>query len=472
MMYARTALAAVFVMTPCDAVAHAFGSRYDLPLPLGLYLAAAGAAVLLSFAGALVFLRHGKMRLMSVDVPVGRLVAGTADKFLGAAGLFLFLLVLGAAAFGPPEAVNNFATVWIWVIWWVGYLLLSALAVSTWPAVDPFRRIAGSLSPLIRGRSNQPRILADVAGWLAPIGIFAIAWLELVSDMSENPAAMGFLVAVYLAIAVAGNTAYGAAWFNTADPISRVFMVFGRMAPASASGSGSLRFRPLGEGLLDGPPPPRGEIALVTGLIGIVLFDGLSETPAWAAVLDFVSESESLRPALLWLRGEGVDLLKLVRTAGLVVTIASFMGAYWSLILAMRAIVGPGHSISSLGHDFCGSLLPIAVAYHLSHYISYLMIAGQLILPAASDPFGLGWNLFGTRNWSIDITVIGAEQVWWIAFVSLIAGHGLSVIVAHRRALQVFSDRRMAAMSQLPMTLAMVGLTVLSLWILSQPIIA
>jgi hypothetical protein len=54
--------------------------------------------------------------------------------------------------------------------------------------------------------------------------------------------------------------------------------------------------------------------------------------------------------------------------------------------------------------------------------------------------------------------------------MALIAGHALSVLVAHRRAVVLFLDPRRAALSQFPMTLAMIGLTVLSLWILSQPI--
>jgi hypothetical protein len=162
--------------------------------------------------------------------------------------------------------------------------------------------------------------------------------------------------------------------------------------------------------------------------------------------------------------------MKVVRTVGLAATVATFYVSYWMLIVVMHRLVGHDRSINELGHGFSGNLLPIAVAYHLSHYLSYLLIAGQLILPAASDPFGLGWDLFGTRTRSIDISVIGAEQIWWIAFIALIAGHALSVVVGHRRALQVFIEPRQAAISQIPMTLAMVGLTVLSLWILSQPI--
>ncbi|EON91996.1 fenitrothion hydrolase protein FedB [Marinobacter lipolyticus SM19] len=73
----------------------------------------------------------------------------------------------------------------------------------------------------------------------------------------------------------------------------------------------------------------------------------------------------------------------------------------------------------------------------------------------------------GTRNWSIGIS---ARHIWWVAFMALIARHALSMLVAHWRALQLFEDARRAARSQILLTIAMVGLTLLSLWILSQPI--
>jgi hypothetical protein len=305
---------------------------------------------------------------------------------------------------------------------------------------------------------------------LAPAGLLGIAWVELVSDWSEDPRAVGVLVTIYAAVSVLGGLAYGAAWFRVADPLGRIFAVLGRMAPIAAGGPATLRLRAPGEGLLDPTPPPRGEAALITCLIGVVLFDGISETPAWAAVLDFVSESQALRPTLLWLRDQGADLMKLIRSIGLLTTIGTFYAAYRLIVGAMSALVGAETTAGRLASDFAGTLLPIAVAYHLSHYVSYLLIAGQLVFPAASDPFAMGWDLFGTKDRSIDISVIGAEQIWWIAFSALIAGHALSVNIGHRRALQVFGGARRAAISQIPMTIAMVGLTVLSLWILSQPI--
>lgn len=111
------------------------------------------------------------------------------------------------------------------------------------------------------------------------------------------------------------------------------------------------------------------------------------------------------------------------------------------------------------------------MAYHLAHYASYLALASQLIIPITSDPLGFGWNLFGTAGRVIDIGVITAEQVWWIALVSLVTGHALSVFVSHAEALRLFTSAKQAIRSQLPMMVFMVGLTSLSLWILAQPIV-
>lgn len=467
----RVALAATMILAAARVQAHAFGARYDLPLPLSLYLAAAGMAVAASFLGALLFLRTGQSRPMHLDIPVPTKAIHALSTMLGIVGLLLLTVLLGAAFLGPQEAMRNFATVWVWVIWWVGFLLFSALVVCLWPQIDPFRRLA-AFSAWAAGRPWQCSAanLPWAAGLLAPAGLLTIAWIELVSNWSEDPRAVGLLVIAYLVVALLGGLAFGQQWFRVADPLSRIFAVLGRIAPLSVTSGTALCVRPPGEGLLNRSEPIRGEVALVTALIGIVLFDGLSETPVWAGVLDFVSNSPSLRAPLLWLRDQGADLIQVVRTIGLLATIATFYGAYWLLIMLMRALAGGTFTIGQLAQAFVGTLLPIAVAYHLSHYVSYLLIAGQLIFPAASDPFGLGWDIFGTRNWSIDISVIGARHIWWVAFTVLIAGHALSVLVGHRLALQLFKDARRAVLSQVPMTIAMVGLTVLSLWILSQPI--
>ena len=204
----------------------------------------------------------------------------------------------------------------------------------------------------------------------------------------------------------------------------------------------------------------------------MVLFDGLSETPLWAGLLDAISQSQTLRGSLLALRDAGVDLMKLIRSLGLLVTVAAFLAFYLAIARMMRAAVGGGCDTAQIAAAMVGALLPIAVAYHLAHYLSYLLIAGQLIIPALSDPFGAGWNLFGGAGRIINIGIIGAEQIWWVAVGALIGGHSLSALLAHRLAVAFFGTRQRAIRALVPMTVAMIGLTILSLWILAQPIVA
>jgi len=47
---------------------------------------------------------------------------------------------------------------------------------------------------------------------------------------------------------------------------------------------------------------------------------------------------------------------------------------------------------------FAHSLVPIAFAYSVAHYFSLLVLEGQGIISLISDPFGFGWDLFGTAD--------------------------------------------------------------------------
>ena len=117
------------------------------------------------------------------------------------------------------------------------------------------------------------------------------------------------------------------------------------------------------------------------------------------------------------------------------------------------------------------SLIPIALAYNIAHFITLLVIQGQLIVPLASDPFGSGWDLFGTVDYSLNISIINARILWLLSVALIVLGHVLAVYLAHRVAIRTFTDRSPALGSQYPMLALMVMYTVISLWIIAQPIV-
>ncbi|MGQ0849957.1 MAG: hypothetical protein ACT4OP_12775 [Actinomycetota bacterium] len=114
---------------------------------------------------------------------------------------------------------------------------------------------------------------------------------------------------------------------------------------------------------------------------------------------------------------------------------------------------------------FAHTLVPIAFAYSFAHYFTLIIFEGQSIISAAADPFGLGWDLFGARDYKIDF-FLGPIPVWYIQLATIIAGHVAGVVLAHDRALADFKGVG-AVRSQYAMLVLMVLLTGLGLFILA-----
>lgn len=307
--------------------------------------------------------------------------------------------------------------------------------------------------------------------WPAVALFFAFAWLELISELGERPRILASLMVAYAAVTWAGMVVFGRRdWLDKAEAFSVAFGLLARFAPTQgAGGRWCLRFP--GSGLLTERPVGFSGVCFIVLLLTSVTFDGILEVPLWAAILDWIAESQALRPLLLALLGAGFNLIIVIKTLALVVLPLLFLAVFMAFAAWIAVTGGSERRVTEIAGFFVLSLVPIAIAYHLSHYLSYLLIAGQLIIPLASDPFGWGWDLFGTAAYGLDVGIINAQFVWYVAMTAIISGHVSAVYVAHVMALRLFDDYDDAIRSQGPMLLLMVGYTMVSLWILSQPIV-
>jgi uncharacterized membrane protein len=200
-------------------------------------------------------------------------------------------------------------------------------------------------------------------------------------------------------------------------------------------------------------------------MLATVTFDGLRETPLWAGLLARLSrEGEPLADAI-WYASGTAGLLLLPCVFALVI-----LGASAVMARLTRGDARPA-SAGELARLFVLTLLPIAFAYHLAHYLSYLLVAGQVVIPLASDPFGYGWDLFGTVRYRVDAGLVGARFAWYTSVVVIVLGHVVAMYLGHRLALERFATPRMARRSQYPLAALMVAYTMVSLWILAQPVV-
>ena len=111
------------------------------------------------------------------------------------------------------------------------------------------------------------------------------------------------------------------------------------------------------------------------------------------------------------------------------------------------------------------------MGYLVAHYLSFLIIQGQLLIPLISDPFGWEWDLLGTGDYAINIGIINARFAWIASVISIVTGHILAVFCTHSVSLQSSSQSGRILLSQLPMLVLMILYTMTSLWIIAQPIV-
>jgi hypothetical protein len=449
-----------------------------LPIPLWLYIAGAGSTVALSFAAFALFLRreprflHRQHAWKLAGPLVGALATGARTVALG-----LMTLVVLAGFLGNQDPIRNIAPAMIWIVGWVGLAFASMLIGDFWALINPWSA-AFALAERCLGRSRSEGATARarypewLGAWPAFLLLVVFAWMELVWSGKAVPAQLACALVVYSAITWLGMAVFGREiWLRHGEVFTLVFGTFARVAPF-APGNPGVCVRLPAAGLLEEHPLAISMVALTVTLLATVTFDGFLETPLWArldlTVFDAASDPNSLFWTMLTLRED--QAVRLVRTAGLIGCVLLFLLAYAIICRSIAAVSG-GVSTGTIARQFVLTLVPIALAYHVAHYFSLLLIGGQYAIPLLSDPLGRGWDLFGTAAYQVDIGVVPPRLQWIVAVLAVVVGHVVAVYLSHITAMRIFRDRRAALTSEIPMVLLMVAYTMVSLWILSQPIV-
>jgi hypothetical protein len=444
---------------PGRALAHGAGGRYELAIPQWLFLVGGGATVAVSFL--VVSLVTGsddrafsyRSRSLSAT-PLRVLHAPALVAVVRTLAVVLLVLGIAAGAFGPRSFNENLLTNLVWVGWWIGYTFSVILVGNTWPILNPWRTVYLWVVP--EAKHSRSRVYPQTLGHWPAVAVFLVfAWLELIAPISQSPRWMAVLGVAYSVYLWVGMALFGVDnWLTAADPFTVLYDYLGRFAPLSIRGEGELRS--YGVGLVDRHDAlwRPGALLLLVTVLYTVTFDGFLGTPEWAAIARSV-------PAL--------PVPYATSTLLMVAGLLFFYESYGLVAWLMTILVGSADDEGYLARRFALSLLPVALAYQVSHFFTYLLTQGQYLLLALADPFGRGWIPAGvTFDPSGTIPFLSVGAVWQIQVGVIVLGHVIAVWVAHHVALDVFDGRWQAIRSQLPMTGAMVIYTVVGLLILTR----
>jgi hypothetical protein len=445
---------------PAPAMAHGLVQRSNLPIPEWLFGWAAAAVLVVSFAAlALLWPRPRLEETAWKPIPwgVGKFLGSRGvEVACGAIGVAMLGVVIAAGYLGDGTALDNFAPTFILINFWVGLVFASILFGDLFRAFNPWR----ALGRLVDGRMRHRPYPEKLGRWPATIGLLIFTWIELASGWGELPRTLTHAVVGYTVLTLIAQAVYGVeTWTRRGECFSVYFSLFARVSPFETRDR-VVGVRPPLSGLprLDAAP---GTVAFVAVMIGTVTFDGLSQGNLWQDLsVDITDFFASLGFSL-------TDAPKAAATVGLLAGVGLIAGFY---VLGMGGARSVGGDIAAdrLRMGFVHSLIPIAAVYVAAHYLTFLIFEGQAIKYLASDPFGQGWDLFGTASDAINYSLISQNGAWYAQVALVVLGHVAALILAHDRALSMYGQASLAVRSQYWMLGIMVGFTTLALWLLAQ----
>lgn len=387
--------------------------------------------------------------------------------------LFFFVIAILAGLLGTPAGSHNFGIIFVWIVWWaLLIIILVPFCGRLWCAVCPIpgpgewlqrrgiiRSAPGRLRTL---RWRWPRKLRNI--WLQNAGFLAVAMFSIV--ILTRPAVSAWLLLGMILLALLLSLFYENRIFCryvcpvggfiglyslTATLELRVkdaqvckdhtskdcvtgngcpWMVFpGALARNTACGlctacltacpkdNIALNVRPFGADLLvsKGRSLDEAYKALIM-LACAMLYSGVLLGPwgwlkAWAN-MDTLPHWAAYAAAFL-----AVNLLLLP-------------GIFWLAVAAARKVARLQLPVKRLFVDYAYSLVPLGLLGWIAFSLSFVFVNGSYAVSVLSDPFGWGWDLFGTRliPWTPVLTTLSPLLQAGL----LLGGLTVSTIIAYR----------------------------------------
>jgi hypothetical protein len=443
--------------------AHAFGARYDLPIPLLLFVVGGVAVVVVSF----LLVRPRAVRADDANADVLDRVPDAALNVPGTVVSLAVLFILGLGGLlGSNEVAENILPTVFWLVVWI-VVPLSCGILGDWTrAVNPYANLVRLVdrpglrrAVLARGEPlSYPRWLG---WWPAVLLLFVMACAELIFNLSATqPRVIALGLVLYAVLTAFCGVFFGQAWIQRGEVFSVLFSTWGRL--------GFFRFGALGRrGFAGGLVVPfersASRVVFVMLLLISVNFDGLLATPQWSR----------FELARVGIDQSALQELRITSFVLLTALICAVFGAF--AYLAARA---GGHR-TGFRDSLCGlqpSLLPIAFGYLVAHNAQYVLVNIQLLGPLIGNPVGnAGWPIHlpypFNDTYEPNPTFLPAAFYWYLGVAAIVAVHVIAVILAHRHLGNRAAGEGKARASEYPWLVAMVAYTAFSLLLIAQPLV-
>lgn len=449
-------------MTCCAtrAEAHASEQGFVLLLPTDAYIAAGVTCVALTVL-MLTILPANASRSVFRPVPLWRRSShGLLRRLSNWLSFLLFLALIWVGLSGPRDPLTNPLPLAIWTIWWIGLVSVQGLFGNLWRWIDPWRAPVALTRNLI-GSGALLRLPASMGHCCAILTYLGFVIFLLADPAPSDPARLAAFAILYWLLTYLALLAFGPRWHWRGEGISMLMRCFAAVAMFGQS-LGKRCIGVTGWQAVRRRAPPVGAAVFMLLMLGCGSFDGLNETFWWLGLL-------GINP----LEFPGRSAVTTQNVLGLIIANMTLIAAYGLAIRLGLRLAGSKLCWQRAFCVFAPTILPIALGYHIGHYLTSFLVNGQYALAALNDPLARGDSFLGLDTFYVTTGFFNSRDsvrvIWLCQAGAVVIGHILAILMAHVIALQQFETTRRATLSQLPLALFMVAYTLFGLWLLAAP---
>lgn len=394
----------------------------DLPIPFDIVLNSSALVVLITFV-------YLKVSWKESIITPRQEVFNDKQNFIGKLfGIIILFLLVAPGIFGNESSKTSIAPLILWVFLWIGVPVLGLLFGDIYSKFNPLN--------LFSLKSDKPESV-----YFACILFIGLTWFELVWRRPGNPLNIA-VVLITLFVCVNLLRYFLKKSLIEVDPLLLLHYLYSKLKLFNS--------RPYFRSLLDNI----GNLAKLRGIeyfvllmIGTVTYDGLRETTFWYNQF-----------------GSRTDDMGFSTMMFLIMNLGTILFYRFACFFAIK-VGGSDLKLNHVSNLFGHTMLPIAFAYHVTHYLTLLLFESQTFFYRFNDPIGIGMNILNVEEPTINY-FIEPLVIWGIQVAVTLLGHMLSVVLAHDLAVKLFGHQQ-SDKTQYIFLFITVALTLQALFVLS-----
>jgi hypothetical protein len=343
-------------------------------------------------------------------------------------GFIIIVLLTVPGLINNEPAKTSITPLVLWIFLWIAVPVLGLIFGDLYAKFNPLALIV-----------NREGVSHNV--YFASFLFLCLTWFELVWNKPGNPRHIGIVFLVLLIVVSVIQRFYNKTIIEV-DPLLLLHHLYSKMKITNS--------KPVFRTLLNNISnlaQLKGMEYFILLMIGTVTYDGLRETTFWFELFGSQTYETSFSTV-----------------AFLLMYLLIIVFYRFACYFAIR-VSGEDLNLNEISLKFGHTMLPIAFAYHVTHYLSLLLFEFQTVVYRLNDPFGFGWNLFNVQEPEVNY-FLEPIALWTIMVIVTLAGHMLSVVLAHDLSVKLFGHQK-SDKTQYVFLFITVALTLQALFVLS-----